>query len=208
MALIKPGMEQPSSNNDQRRQSRNMAGLLEQLEHEDITSRRWAARDLSAHRHSAPYLCERLLHETEQSVREAIFDSLLKIGDEAVVEGLLPLLHSEDAALRNGVIELMQDLPAQISPHIERLLQDPDSDVRIFAIDILKVLAHPKTPIWLQQVLRNEQHINVLATAVDRIAEVGTPEMIPDLLALKQRFSDQAYIGFAVDTAINRIGAD
>jgi len=208
MALIKRDAGQPSNDNNQRRQSRDVDGLLEQLGNEDITSRRWAARDLSAYPHAVPLLCKHLIYEPDQSVREAIFDSLLEIGDDCVVEKLLPLLHSEDTALRNGAIELMQDLPEQISPHIQRLLQDPDSDVRIFAIDILKVLAHPNTPDWLLQVLRDEEHINVLATAVDRIAEVGTPEMIPELLALNERFPDQPYIAFAVDTAIHRIGDD
>lgn len=210
MAFIKTKSEQTEhqfgQEQEQRLQPRDMAGLLEQLGEGNPSARRWAARDLSSHPDAAQPLCQHLLQETEQSVREAIFDSMLKIGGATVVEKLLPLLHSDDASLRNGAIEVLQDLPEEVSPRMQTLLHDPESDVRIFAIDILQVLAHPDTPKWLLEVLDQEQHINVLATAVDRLAEVGTPEMVPKLLALKARFPDQSYIAFAVDTAIRRIG--
>ncbi len=205
MALVRGNRSEAEAGADQRRRARDLEGLLAQLRSPEAAERRWAARDLGEQPQAVAALGERLVEEADPSVREAILDSLLKIGGEAVVEVLLPLLHSEDAALRNGVIEVLQELPEAISPHMERLLHDPDSDVRIFAIDILQVLAHPEAPRWIAEVLEQEGHVNVLATAVDRAAEIGTREMVPALEALKARFPDQPYIAFAVDTAIRRI---
>ena len=188
-----------------RQPDRDFEGLLTQLESRDLMQRRWAARDLAAWQKSVKVLLVALAEETEHSVREAIFDSLSSIGGEDVVAGLVPLLRSEEAALRNGAIEVLQSMPSDVAPHIIDLLNDQDSDVRIFAIDILQQLAHPQTPEWLLSVLKDETHVNVVATAVDRLAEVGTSDMVPDLQAIKLRFPEEPYLSFAVDTAIRRI---
>ena len=190
---------------EKRQTGRDYAGLLTELDSRDPMKRRWAARDLAAWPEAVEALLAALPRENEHPVREAIFDSLSSIGGEDVVAGLIPLLRSEDAALRNGAIEVLQSMPADVAPHIIELLNDRDSDVRIFAIDILQQLAHPRTPEWLLSVLKDESHVNVVATAVDRLAEVGTPDMLPDLQAIKQRFPDEPYLGFAVDMVIRRI---
>jgi len=180
--------------------------LLTELCTGHAADRRAAARHLAAHPSASDKLVSALLAEPDHPVREAIFSSLQEIGGEGVVGGLLPLLRSEEADIRNGAIEVLCSMPDGVASHMVSLLNDQDSDVRIFAIDILQVLAHSETPKWLLSVLKDEQHVNVVATAVDRLAEVGTPEMIPDLEAMKQRFADEPYLTFAVDTAIRRIG--
>jgi len=210
MALKKKSAKVVNLRGDQesRLQGRGFADLAEQLQERDITKRRWAARDLSEFANAIPTLLSALQIEQELVVQEALLDSLATLGGEAVVSGLIPLLRSEDPALRNGVIEILQSMPEGVAGHIVALLNDTDSDVRIFAIDILQALAHPQTPEWLLSVIQEEAHINVIATAVDRLAEVGIPEMVPALQALKQRFPDEAYLQFAIDIAIERIQGD
>jgi len=190
---------------EHRDEKRDYAGLIKQLASEDFTERRWAARDLAFFKLSVQDLLDALMFEDQQPVREAIFDSLGKIKGEEVVAGLIPVLRSEEAAMRNGAIEILQLMPDTVALHIIELLNDQDSDVRIFAIDILQVLAHPQTPVWLLSVLKDETHVNVVATAVDRLSEVGTPEMLNDLDAIKIKFPNEPYLAFAVDTAIKRI---
>ena len=190
---------------ENRNDARDLTGLLKQLTSESSTERRWAARDLGQYPEAAEALLDSLLLETELPVCEAIFDALGQIKGEVVVSGLIPVLRSEDAALRNGAIEILQMMPEIVALHIIELLNDQDSDVRIFAIDILQVLAHPQTPEWLLSVLKDETHVNVIATAVDRLSEVGTPEMVDELEAIKVRFPAEPYLLFAVDTAIKRI---
>lgn len=184
---------------------RNYEGLCAQLNSENLSERRWAIRDLSEYPQATSDLFSLLEKEPEVSEREALFDSLQYIGGEQVIDGFLHLLHSENAGLRNGAIEILQSKPEGVAEHIEELLNDSDSDIRIFAIDILQKLTHLQTPEWLISVVNKEQHINVLANAVDRLAEVGTPEMVPELEALKQRFSGEDFLCFAIDMAIVRI---
>ncbi len=190
---------------EQRRVGRDFSGLVDELKSSDPRERRWAARDLATCPEAVSPLLDALTSEDEHPVREAIFDSLGQIGGEHVVTGLIGVLRSEDAALRNGAIEVLQAMPEAVALHIIELLNDQDSDVRIFAIDILQQLAHPRTPEWLLSVLKDETHVNVIATAVDRLAEVGTPDMVADLEAIKRQFPDEPYLVFAVDTAVRRI---
>jgi HEAT repeat protein len=112
---------------------------------------------------------------------------------------------SEDANLRNGAIEALQQMPDEVAPHVEAMLADPDSDVRIFAVDVLSALPHPMVPEWLRRVVTLDPHVNVCAAAFDALAEAGQPDVIPALGKAGRSFSDVAFIQFAVDAAIRRI---
>jgi len=203
MALIKK--PHPSHEGDSRRLPRDQTGLVQQLSDESAEIRRWAALDLAAFPDATEALCAHLQQETQPSVREAILTALIEIGGDAVVRGLMPLLRSEDAALRNPVVEVLQHLPEAVAPHIETMLEDPDSDYRIFVVNVLANLRHPHTPGWLQTVIERDADFNVCASAVEVLAEVGVPETIPALRALPGRFSDEPFMQFCVDAAIRRI---
>ena len=58
---------------------------------------------------------------------------------------------------------------------------------------------------WLIEVIERDAHVNVCATAVDLLCEVGTEASFDPLLRLKTRFSRETYIKFAVDLALERI---
>lgn len=186
---------------------RDLPGLLTQLAQGDDGERRWAARDLAAHAEAAPALCERLVHEPDASVCAVIFTSLARIGTADVVHGLLPLLRSEDAALRNGAIEVLAGLPDAVAPSVDALLADEDGDVRIFTVNLLGDLRHPLVPQWLSQVLARDEAVNVVGAALEVAAEAAGPDMKPALLAARARFADQPYIVFAADLALERIEA-
>jgi len=72
-------------------------------------------------------------------------------------------------------------------------LADPDPDVRIFAVNILESLRHAEVENWLIQVLSEDTHVNVCATAIDLCSEVGTAAAIPALELVKRRFR-RAYL--------------
>ena len=184
---------------------RDAEGLIAQLRDADPAVRRWAARDLAVHAEAAPHLCAQLLDERDASVRAVLFSSAAQLGGSAVVEGLLPLLRSDDAALRNGAIEVLSGLPAAVAPCIDALLRDADSDVRIFTVNLLGNLPHVQVPEWLGRVLATEAEANVVGAAIEVLAEVGTTETLPALRSAAQRFADDAYIGFSVDLALARI---
>ena len=140
-------------------------------------------------------------------MREALFNSLGHLASDAAVQALLPLLRTEDAGLRNGAIEALAAMPQHVAPCMDRLLLDPDPDVRIFTVNLMGELRHADVPRWLQQVLRHESHINVVAAALEVLAEVGSASDLPALRSVRERFGDDAFIQFATDIAVSRIEA-
>ncbi|MFL9826721.1 HEAT repeat domain-containing protein [Rhodoplanes sp. SY1] len=178
---------------------------LAALDSPDAAGRRRAVRDLAGESSAVPALCGRLLKEQNLSVRTALFTALIRLQSPAVVSGLLPLLRLDDANLRNEAIDALQDMPEEVGPFIEGLLGDPDSDVRILAIQLLGTLAHPHAPGWLVDVVETDGHVNVCAAAADCLAEVGGPDAIGPLRRLARRFPEEPFVAFAVDMAIRRI---
>lgn len=179
-------------------------GLLAQLNDKETDRRRWAARDLARHPEATTELAARLAVETAPAVRDALLSSLLAIASDEVVESIVPFLRSEDAGLRNGVVAVLQRLPEPVARHMTELLADPDPDVRILSIDILQDLAHPQALVWLREALENETAVNVVGAAIDRLAQIGTPDLAP-LLDVRERFCDEPYIRFAVDMVLKRL---
>jgi len=187
--------------------ARDAKGLVAQLADADASTRRWAARDLVDHPDEVDALCASLAHEADTSVREVMFTTLGQIGGAGVVEGLLPLLRTEDANLRNGAIEVLSGMPDAVGPHIEQFLHDSDPDVRIFTVNLLGDLRHPQVVRWLTSVLKDEAHVNVVAAAIEVLAEVGSPQALPALGEARRRFAADPFIGFAADMAQQRIEA-
>jgi len=206
MAIVKrsnPQSHPPEG--DARARPRDFAGLVAELSDPDPTARRWAARDLAAYPEASAALVARLPHEPDASVRDAIILTLTEIGDATAVSGLIGCLRSDDAALRNAAIDALKQLPDAVATEIERLLADPDPDVRIFAVNVLESLRHPDVEKWLIAVITRDPHVNVCAIAVDLLSEVGSAAALAPLAALKERFPAEPFIAFAADLAIKRI---
>ena len=170
------------------------------------SDQRWtAARALGGHPGAVPALAAALKAEHVPRVREAIMTALVRVGDEASVQTLLPYLRSSDAARRGAAIDALQSLPAAIAPFLAALLQDTDSDVRILAIELVRGLPAPEATRLLCGLLANETHPNVCASAVDALAELGTPDALPVLQEWAVRFAKTAFLPFAISVAIARI---
>jgi HEAT repeat protein len=204
MGLRKTALE-PLREIVERDPPRNLPGMLSQLQADQAEQRRWAARDLAAEPEAAAALGERLAVEPDASVREALFTSLATIASPAAAQAVLPLLRSEDASLRNGAIEALAQMPRAAAPLIGALLCDADPDVRIFTVNLLGDLRHEQVSAWLSQVLAVEQQPNVVAAALDVLAEVGGEEHAEPLARIGQRFPDDPFIPFAAELALQRI---
>jgi HEAT repeat protein len=192
----------------EREYSRDTAGLTEQLDDPDAGIRRRAARDLAEDPANAEVLGRRLQVEFDPSVRESLFTALSGHPGAPVVEVLLELLRAEDAGLRNGAIEALAAMPSMVGPRVAAMLRDPDSDVRIFTVNLLGDLRHAHVAQWLLQVLLYETEVNVVCAAIEVLAEVGSATEVPALRAAVERFPDDPFVGFAVDMAIDRIAAE
>lgn len=189
-------------------EKRDCNQIRNELLSDDASSRRWAARDIVNCPGATHMLLDQLNNEEEPSVRQVILSSLTQLGDPEAVEGLVNCLRSEDASLRNEAIEAMKQLPEEVAPIMATLLNDPDPDVRIFAVNILESLCHDDVEQWLVSVIRDDEHVNVCATAVDLLGEVGSEISIEALTGLKDRFTEEPYIQFAADLAMKRISGD
>lgn len=207
MGLVKSSKEPAWDGVDRRAKRRDCPGLLKQLQAESASERCWAARDLAVCPKTSAALCERLAVETCPHARQVFLTSLVQHNNEAAVSGLLQLLRSADAALRNGVVQALQQMPELVAPRMEALLADADADVRIFAIKVLESLPHSHTPHWLRGVIERDEHVNVCATAVDLLVEIGDRSVITALKQLPARFPQQPFIEFAVQFAVHRIEA-
>jgi HEAT repeat protein len=184
---------------------RDLPALLADLAAADPTVRRAAVHDLANYPQAAMDLCDLLEREANSSVRTVLFSTLITLHSPAVAGRLTTHLRSDDVALRNGAIEALQEMPDAVAPHLQQLLSDADSDVRIFAVNILAVLRHLRAPEWLAAVIRSDPHVNVCAAAIDGLAEVGSPEALNDLADLRRRFVGNAFMEFAIDAAMRRI---
>jgi HEAT repeat protein len=184
---------------------RSCEELAAALEDSDSTVRRHAAQEIASCLNAARALVSRLKREENTAVREAILNSLLRLHGPSIVSGLADCLRSEDAALRNDVIEAFKQMGDEPAPILRSLLADSDPDVRIFVVNILNSERHPDVEQWLIEVIERDAHVNVCATAVDLLCEVGTKAAIDPLLHLKSRFAHEAYIQFAADLALKRI---
>jgi HEAT repeat protein len=166
--------------------------------------RREAALDLASMPEAADALGAALAAEPAARVREAIITALLGIGTPAAAAVLAGVLGSEDTALRNDAIEALRELgPAAIAP-IERLLESPVADIRMFAVSVLNGLGHTQASRLLQRVLECDPEINVGLAAVEVLVEVGGPESLPALRAFAARFPDEPFVHMAVDLACRR----
>ena len=205
MALVKKKeRETKNIGEEKRKRPRDFEGLIEGLSDPDPMVRRWCARDLSHFSDSSPYLVEQLKKEKDRTVKEVIVTSLIRIGDEKAVKGLIECLRSDDAHLRNASIEALKHLPHRVSPIIEALLKDEDSDIRVFAINIMESLKDRRVEDWLISIIQNDSHINVCGTALDLLAEVGTEKALPAIEDVKKRFN-HPYINYVAETAVKRI---
>ncbi|SEK86423.1 HEAT repeat domain-containing protein [Ectothiorhodospira marina] len=206
---LKRGQPTPADHSPgERQEPRDLETLLQTLLDGDPMKRRWAARDLADHPTAAVALATQLQHETDTTVLQIIISSLGCIANDVAVRGLIDCLYLEQALLRNTAIEVLKELPEPVAPHMGQLLQDPDPDVRIFAVNVLESLRHSNVEEWLIGVILKDDHVNVCATALDLLSEVGSPRAREALQALKQRFPEEPYIQFAAELALKRIGVE
>ena len=197
MGLIKAKKDQPAE--------APAAEAPARLDAADPAERRRAAHRMTSRADAVAELCARLAVEADPSVREAILTALARGGSPESVPGLLPYLESEDAALRNAVIETVREMPPDhVLPHLEPYLTHADSDVRIFAVQLLSGLPYPGRIERLTAVVEGEPHVNVCLAALDGLVEAGRPDVLPALDRLRARFPDDPVVGFSVDAARRR----
>ena len=181
------------------------------LDTAEPASRRAAVRKIAGLPKAYILLTKRLRSEEDPFVRKAILATLACLTDPEEIGGLVECLFveclsSEDPALRNGALEVLQCLSVKIEHLLPRMLSNPCPDLRIFAVNFIAALDAAVGESWLIEVIRQDDDVNVCAAAVDLLCEVGSSEAMIPLVHVKARFSEEPYLQFAADTALRRIG--
>ena len=178
------------------------------LDSPDVDSRWTAARALAGQADAVPALAVALACEPIPRVREAMMTALIRIGNAASIEVLLPYLRSQDAGVRAAAIEALQALPHAIAPFMTPLLNDGDSDVRLLATELARNMEGSEATRLLCELIEREHHPNVCAAAIDVLTEVGTPDALPILERCAARFAATPFLPFAVSVAMSRISGE
>jgi HEAT repeat protein len=170
--------------------------------------KRWsAARAISARADGTQALAKALANENDARVREAIFTGLARIATPESALAALPYLRSDDATLRTAALDCLRAMPRAVKPHLEALLGDHESDVRLLACEIVRSLNEIETTRLLCALLEVENSSNVCAAAIDVLSEVGNAEALPYLKRCAARFTEVPFISFAIDVASDRLRA-
>lgn len=172
--------------------------------HEERWSAARAAADLPD---AAAALAAALPQETDRRVRAAMFTSLARIGTHDSIARMVPLLRSDDAALRTGALDALRSSVIATHELLPQLLSDPDGDVRMLSCELARGLTAEEASRTLGALLEREVEINVCAAAVEVLAEVGDHTALPALARCAQRFSGAPFLIFAIKLATDRITA-
>ena len=122
---------------------------------------------------------------------------------------MFKILQSNNAYLRNQAIIFLREYGEEAEEFLKKLLDNPDKDIRIFAINILGDIKFDGSIELLRYLLLKEitdsKDVNVIMTAVDYLGEIGEERDIELLEAIKKEFSDEPYVTFGIDLAIDKI---
>ncbi len=166
----------------------------------------YAISQMSSFSQGPDALIHLLQTQDDHTIIDAVGVELVQLDEDAApIEAILEILKSDNAFTRNLAISVLRDYGEGIKYYIVKFLIGDDRDLRIFAINVLGDVAFSESKEMLVELLENEQDVNVAMTAVDYLAEIGEESDIPALEALKERFSEEFYVTFAVDNAIKSI---
>ena len=166
-----------------------MTGLKEyaqQLDASDEAERIYGAEDIGYLNDPGGVLVllERLGKEKSRAVRDVIFQALIRIDADAVIEGSIRLLRSEDTQIRNQAVDVLRNKGAQSIPFLNTTMRDGDKNVRKLILDILSGIRASGTEEIYSAAL-SDQDQNVVITAVENLGKIRAEEFrsqIEDLL--------------------------
>ncbi|ABI68765.1 HEAT repeat domain-containing protein [Syntrophomonas wolfei] len=151
----------------------NKDEFIKNLSSEDERERAFAVEDIvyEGIPEAIDLLVAQLEIESSQFVREVIIRNLRILSSSELVEKTIPLLHSDDAFIRNAVIEILSEQDELAISYIEPLLDNPDKDIRKFAVDILFQLQSTHSAAVIARGL-DDPDINIKITAAEYLGRL------------------------------------
>lgn len=150
---------------------------------------------------AVPLLCERVRSENI-GVQEAAEYGLRKIRGPKAISGLLPLLKSDEAPVRNVAMDILREIGVDGLEIMQPWLKGDDPDVRIFISDILGYCRSHQSALLLADALLKDPEVNVRYQAAVSLGNLAYPESVTSLC---QAMKDEEWVQFAVVEALAKI---
>lgn len=189
----------------------DMAGLIEMLTDTDVSTRRAAAKALRYHTQSLEALITHLYREPHMLVIEAVFDSLLYHSRAEqqlsfIIPRVIEVMRSAPAQTRNSAIVFLSGFANAMSVYMPVLLADDSADIQLYALDILRSMNHPLAAEWLEDMLNQDLHINVLISVLERIVDSQSMHLIDSVRQLSYRYPNEPLLTFSIELTLQRLG--
>lgn len=138
-------------------------------------------------------------------VQEAVEYALRKLRGKKTVQGMIPLLRSDDAPIRNIAMDILREIGCDDIASLQTLMRDNDADIRIFISDILGYSSSRLAVPLLSDALLKDPEVNVRYQAAVSLGTLAFPEAVH---ALGQAMHDEEWVQFSVVEALTKIRAD
>lgn len=176
---------------------------LQSAEGDIIRSAAFAAADADLVE-AVDLLCKQV-SSSNIGVQEAVEYALRKLRGKKTVRGMIPLLRSEDAPIRNIAMDILREIGSDDMESLQALMRDNDADIRIFISDILGFTASRLAVPLLSEALLKDPEVNVRYQAAVSLGNLAFPEAVD---ALGQAMHDEEWVQFSVVEALTKIRAD
>lgn len=147
---------------------------------------------------------EKALHAIRQGddfEREKSMEYLIGRPNKKTVEHILPLLQEKDTPTRMAAVEVIKKIGHANIAAIDRLLEDDNEDIRVYACEIMASMKDPETIPFLIKAL-NDGTENVKNAAVIALGEFNDERAAKALLGMLQ--GDQ-WIVFSAICSLGKI---
>jgi HEAT repeat protein len=176
---------------------------LAKLNCADEAERAYAAEDIGYLNapEGVPALLGRLSTEPSRTVRDAIFQALIRIDADAAIEGSILLLRSDDPQIRNQAVDVLRRKGVRSIPFLNTVMQHGDKDMRKLVLDVLTgILASDAREIYAAAL--SDKDVNVVITAVENLGRLRSGEFRSRIENLLQADSHPMLVGACLEALV------
>ena len=180
---------------------------VQKLNSGEEADRIYAAEDigyLNTNEAVAP-IVDRLSTETSRAVRDAIFQSLMRIDATASIEGAISLLASEHPQVRNQAVDVLRHKGEAAVPFLKMAMREGNKHVRKMVLDVLIGFR----AIGVEEIYTAalaDSDINVAITAVENLGKIRAQDFRTQIEELLQGTASNPMLAGACLEALAGIG--
>src|SRR5450755_813564 len=147
--------------------------FVEKLDCSDEAERTYAAEDIGYLNtpDGVPALTGRLAKEPSRTVRDAIFQALIRIDADAAIEASIELLERDDPQIRNQAVDVLRHKGEASVPYLTIVMRDGDKDLRKLVLDVLSEV-HAGSANLIYDAALSDEDSNVVITAVENLGRL------------------------------------